>query len=280
MKLQKIVINDYGKETKAIWLGEFCAEVQKFIYKKRFFRKKEKVEIVKELKKYYIVFVPYIDELKEIKILQEELILDKNIDISTDNNIIQVSSFTSYNKDEDEYINSIEIRDFVGYNFIYKNNGFIFYNYYNSNDLYCLDILYKNIPSLAVLRLEDKQKENLIFKDIIQIKNGKYLELAYNKEDSPKKIFKTYKMKNYDSLYITIEDFNYFFKDYLPLLEECISPDKTNKFCYYGLNYYTKEKTKTIFDMVKNSDLSDRNNFLIWLYKAYSFYNGFYIYGI
>lgn len=279
MEFQEVIINDCGKETKAIWLGEFYTEVKTFIYTKKFWFKRTKMEIKNEIKKYYIVFVPYTNKLKEMKLLSEDLIIDKNIDISKDNKIVNVPKFTSLG-DEDEYINSMEIRDFVGYDFIYKNNSILSYISCYNNDWYCLDILYKNMPSLAVLRLEYKPKDNLILKDIIQAKNTANIEIAYNKESSNKKIFKNYKIKNYDSLYIKEEDFDCFFKNYLPLLDKCISPDKSNKFCYYGLNYYTKERSKEIFDIIKSSDLVDRRSFLIWLYQAFNLYNGFYIYGI
>ena len=58
------------------------------------------------------------------------------------------------------------------------------------------------------------------------------------------------------------------------------SPDGSGTFCYYGINYYTKERTAQMLGQIRADRPEEWEVLLPWLEKAVSKYNGFYFLGI
>jgi len=83
-----------------------------------------------------------------------------------------------------------------------------------------------------------------------------------------------------DSLLMHIDFDSIFFKFCLPFFQDPISPDKSNTFCCYAPNYYTRERTAQIIEELKASDLTDKDTLITWLSRAVEEYNGFYFLGI
>lgn len=83
-----------------------------------------------------------------------------------------------------------------------------------------------------------------------------------------------------DSLLITDEDFEDFYKLYGNILNCALFPNGKKGFFPYGVNYYDKESAEKILSKLKNQ-IEERYIILIsWLEEVIKKYNGFYILGI
>ena len=83
-------------------------------------------------------------------------------------------------------------------------------------------------------------------------------------------------------MYVEVGDYNegIFFKSYFDILNCANLPNGEIGFDCFGMNYYTLEQTKQIYEKVKeNKKLLDRDVLLEWLKPAIEKYNGFYILG-
>ena len=83
-----------------------------------------------------------------------------------------------------------------------------------------------------------------------------------------------------DSLIVYLDDQERLLDAYLPYLEHPESPDGSGTFCYYGINYYTKERTAQMLEQIRADRPEDCDILIPWLEKAASKYNGFYLLGI
>lgn len=109
-----------------------------------------------------------------------------------------------------------------------------------------------------------------------------YFEFQYCKKNwtIKKLVNKGYAFWQPDSLLVHIEDDMEFFEHYLKYLEPTNAPNGTQEFCFYGVNYYTKEQTQSILDRIKQDKPKECEILIAWLEKAVSDYNGFYFLGI
>ncbi len=108
-----------------------------------------------------------------------------------------------------------------------------------------------------------------------------YFEFQYCKtEGSVKAILNSHQFWLPDSLVVHIDDQERLMDDYLPFLEHPESPDGSSTFCYYGVNYYTKDRASQMLEQIKAAKPEDCDTLIPWLEKAATKYNGFYFLGI
>ena len=111
-----------------------------------------------------------------------------------------------------------------------------------------------------------------------------YLEFQFCKNDKPIKLGKVDVdiIDNWkeDSLLVSDDDFNEFYKLYGKIFECALFPNGEIGFFPYGINYYDKNATeKILFELRKIVD-DKYLNLIFWLENATNKYNGFYILGI
>lgn len=112
-------------------------------------------------------------------------------------------------------------------------------------------------------------------------KGSNYYEFQYCKIDKPiDKILNNYKFGAEDSLLVHGDNDKAFMEIYADYLDNPYSPDNSNTFCCYGVNYYDKEKTRIIINTLKNSQPIYYEVLISWLKNAVTLYNGFYFLGI
>ena len=108
-----------------------------------------------------------------------------------------------------------------------------------------------------------------------------YFELQYCKTiGSLKTIMNSHQHWFSDSLVVHIDDQERLMEAYLPFLEHPESPDGSSTFCYYGINYYTKERSLQMLEQIKAAEPTDHGILIPWLEKAATKYNGFFFLGI
>lgn len=108
-----------------------------------------------------------------------------------------------------------------------------------------------------------------------------YFEFQYCKtKGSVKAILNSHQFWLPDSLIVYIDDQERLMEAYLPFLEHPESPDGSSTFCYYGINYYPKERTAQMLEQIKADKPVDCDILIPWLEKASTKYNGFYFLGI
>lgn len=109
-----------------------------------------------------------------------------------------------------------------------------------------------------------------------------YFEFQYCKKEAPlEKLVKNgYGHWEADSLLVHMDSGEEFFKHYREYLEAANAPDGANEFCYYGVNYYTREQTEHIITAIRKDLPKGCETIVGWLEKALTEYNGFYFLGI
>lgn len=111
-----------------------------------------------------------------------------------------------------------------------------------------------------------------------------YLEFQFCKNDNPIKLDKVNIdiIDNWedDSLVISDEDFNEFYKFYGKHFECALFPNGKKGFFPYGINYYDKKTTEKILFELKSIIDKKYLNLIEWLEISIKKYNGFYILGI
>lgn len=109
-----------------------------------------------------------------------------------------------------------------------------------------------------------------------------YYEFQYCKKDLPVKtlVSKGYGFWKEDSILVHIDNDADFFESYRKYLEPTNAPNGTTEFCYYGVNYYTKEQTRSIVNRIREDKPKEFGTLMAWLEKAITDYNGFYFLGI
>lgn len=83
-----------------------------------------------------------------------------------------------------------------------------------------------------------------------------------------------------DSILVHIDNDEEFFENYRQYLEPTNAPDGTAGFCYYGVNYYTKEQAKALLKRISEDKPKEYEVVVAWLEKAVTDYNGFFFLGI
>lgn len=114
-------------------------------------------------------------------------------------------------------------------------------------------------------------------------KGSAYFEFKYCKREWPlKKMLKPsgYECGEKDSILVHINNDEQFFESYLKYLESTNAPNGTTEFCFYGVNYYTKEHTLVIIEQITKDKPREYEVLAEWLKKAAALYNGFYLLGI
>ena len=108
-----------------------------------------------------------------------------------------------------------------------------------------------------------------------------YYEFSFCKKDLPidKLTKKGYEFWSEDSLLLYIDDDSRFFEHYIKYFENPYSPDGTGRFCYFGVNYYTPEKTAKMRSQIEKDSPPYSAPLIEWLYEAEK-YNGFFFLGI
>ena len=109
-----------------------------------------------------------------------------------------------------------------------------------------------------------------------------WFEFQYCKTKGPLKKLLDHPQQHWmsDSLIVYLDDQERLLDAYLPYLEHPESPDGSSRFCYYGINYYTKERTAQMLGQIRADRPEEWEVLLPWLEKAASKYNGFYFLGI
>ena len=84
------------------------------------------------------------------------------------------------------------------------------------------------------------------------------------------------------SLFVPISKDVDFFSEYLKYLEPTETPDGSTKFDGCGINYYTKEQARIMYERIQNDEPEEYTVLLAWLKKIISSPSekGFYILGV
>ena len=82
------------------------------------------------------------------------------------------------------------------------------------------------------------------------------------------------------SLLISADDIDEFFEIYMEYFEPNTVPNKDTIFCFYGLNYYSKEQTEEILRKISKNKPKHSEVLVKWLEDCVKKYSGFYILGI
>ena len=94
------------------------------------------------------------------------------------------------------------------------------------------------------------------------------------------KLMRSVRPRQDDSLVVSVEDDDRFFKLYGRYLEDPQSPGLRNAFDPFGINYYSREKTERILARLREDRPEAYETLALWLEKAASDCNGFFFLGI
>lgn len=145
----QIEFYDDGSIIKGILLGKYQrSHYEVYSYEKKFLWKTKTIHALRTLNTpVYVVFIPWKHQLKELREVDEKYIINPQ-SFNVDETWITKDKFiseTSETYDGYMYPSSLEVKDFVGYKFIYENNSFIAKLCLHEFED-CLTILYKNMP--------------------------------------------------------------------------------------------------------------------------------------
>ena len=143
-----------------------------------------------------LVFIPWKHKLKQLEIIPDDNILcDFN---NYNNDWINIQKFKSNYSDFDRtYKSWVVVEEFYGYSMIANINNFIA-SYSEGEYYYCLDVLYKNMPSLLEEEFDEYQKidvkkEIFIFNVNYEVSYGYEPEIELTDEFNNKYFFVAYK---------------------------------------------------------------------------------------
>lgn len=116
------------------------------------------------------------------------------------------------------------------------------------------------------------KKEKTIFVSYDEKTGGAHFEFRYFR----------YSLCEEDSLFVPFYKDDIFFKEYFKYLEPTETPNGETRFDGCGINYYTKEQAKTMFERIKADKPKEYTVLLRWLEKVIfdTDCKGFYILGI
>lgn len=156
----EVEFNYDRKCTKGILLGKYQGSYEKmYSEKKKIFGKMitktiYQTRIVQTT--FYIVFIPWIHQEKELIEVDEKDMIHPEM-LPVDANWIQIDKFVSKACYDEIYHQRVEVENFIGYKFIYENNNFIT-NLRLHETTENLTILYKEMPEILDVRLENKEE--------------------------------------------------------------------------------------------------------------------------
>ena len=259
-----------------IEVNSLKSEQKKFL----FFKRNKFVECV-DCKSVCLVFASWRHKSKEFAFISKELVLG-NSDFLDDTNIIKSVDFCSesvqYYYGDKPITNKVMIKNFEGYDFIYKNNSFLA-NLYNGASEQCYNLLFKQLHEVFDCEsIDDEIKPETKFIDFTKRKNSDYIEFQFAK--NIKNPFKDIEHFKDESLYIQSVNLDWFMETYGNLFKNCVSPNGESRFCFYGVNYYPLDMAKLIFYRLKKSKIAGSEKLIVWLEKAVSNGEGLYILGI
>ena len=148
---------DNGRQIKGILLGTYQRPHNEvYSYEKRFLWKTKQIYKTRTLNSpLYIIFIPWKHREKEIVEIDKKYILHPE-SLQPDEAWIKIDRFTSKSFDGDIYHAGMEVNNFIGYPFMYENNGFMI-----NLALRCkwdtLTILYKNMPEILEVDLSNTE---------------------------------------------------------------------------------------------------------------------------
>jgi len=158
------VVSVQFHHNKRIICGILLAKYQRphdevYSVKKRFLWKTKTVHKHKTVNTpLYLVFIPWKHQEKELIEIEEKFIINPE-SIQMDQTWITVEKFTSKRTesfDTHSWNESLEVNNFIGYQFIYKNNRFMIrvclHEWWEP-----LTILYQNIPQLLNVDLDNEE---------------------------------------------------------------------------------------------------------------------------
>ena len=142
-----------GRIVKGILLGKYQMTLKEtYSYEKKFLWIRKTVKASRTVdSSFYIIFIPWKHQLKEIQLVEEKYIVHSP-SLHPEENWVTKEKFISESYDGDMYPLGFEIKNFSGYQFIFDNNSFIAdLCLHNINE--CLSILYENMPEFLELDL-------------------------------------------------------------------------------------------------------------------------------
>ena len=144
----EIEFYDDGRVVKGILLGKYQRPHNEvYSYEKKFLWKTKTIYAHRTLNaSLYVIFIPWKHQIKELREVDEKYIVNPQ-SFNTDETWIKIDKFVSETCDGYIYPLSLEVKDFVGYEFMYDNNSFIA-NLCLHEFEDCLRILYKNMPEV------------------------------------------------------------------------------------------------------------------------------------
>lgn len=142
-----------GRIVKGILLGKYHRTLKEtYSYEKKFLWIRKTVKASRTVdSSFYIIFIPWKHELKEIQLVEEKYIVHSPF-LHPEENWVTKEKFISETYDGDIYPFRYEIKNFSGYGFIYENNSFIADLCFCNFDQ-CISILYENMPEVLELDL-------------------------------------------------------------------------------------------------------------------------------
>lgn len=154
----QIEFYDDGSVIKGILLGKYQRPHDEvYSYEKKFLWKTKTIYAHRTLNSpLYVVFIPWKHQLKELREVDEKDIINPQ-SFNADETWIAKDKFISETYDGYIYPLSLEVKDFVGYKFIYDNNSFIAKLCLHEFED-CLTILYKNMPEALDIDLGNKEE--------------------------------------------------------------------------------------------------------------------------
>ena len=154
MKKIKARIND--KLIDVIFLAKFSltTKEEKVITKKFLFFKFNVMKMINETKDYYLIFIPWKHQKKELKIISKSDVFE-DYEFENIEQIVKIKSFEVKEnaKDYERYCD-LKVENYTGYDFIYKNQTFIADLYFGEENK-CLEILYKEMPNILTEKIVD-----------------------------------------------------------------------------------------------------------------------------
>ena len=107
----------------------------------------------------YLLFIPWRHQEKELVEIDEKYIINPEV-IQMDETWISIDKFTSVKNEmlgDHRWSETLEVNNFIGYNFIYENNDFMI-NVCLHEWWKPLTIIYQNLPQLLNMDLDIKEE--------------------------------------------------------------------------------------------------------------------------
>ena len=275
----KIKINYDGKIVEGILLATFECKEEWYIKTHFLWIKKDKKIHYHDYINLCLVYIPWKYQKKELQRFSIKHCLDEPIFTDSSNINKFENEFKILDNTSENTYTKIYIKNIQGYDFIANKDFLTNFELWHRDE--CLKVLYNEIPEIYDEDFDDTNFLNGIFEYInLNTKGSAFIELQYNDNEINKKPFKKICFKKVGSLAISVDNLKQFIDVYAEYFEPCISPDGTGRFYEFGLNYYTKDMAKEVFEKIKSANVVGSQILLDWLEKSFTEHNGFYILGL